>query len=92
VFVLAAPTFILLGKGEEWQIGHIANVRALHASLSEPGLIESRTLPDIVKLSSQVLILQLTQHGWLHRFHIFIPVKSFHPIDSFMLKCNFSLP
>jgi hypothetical protein len=81
MFLLATPAFVLLGKGEEWQIGQVANDFALHPSLSEPGLIESRTFPDIVKLSSQILILQLTQRCRLHRFHIFIPVKSLHPGD-----------
>src|SRR5690348_6426674 len=78
MLLLAAPAFILLGKGKEPQIGHITNHFALHSSLSEPGLVESRVCPDIVKLSSQVFVLQPSQRCWLHRFNIFIPVRSLH--------------
>ena len=57
MLMLVAPAFVFLGKGEQWQIGHSANRFALHAGLSEPGLIESRICPNIVELRSQVFVL-----------------------------------
>src|SRR6266567_5752779 len=70
MLLLAAQTFVFLSKGEQRQIGYIADVFALHADFSELGLVESRTCPHVVKLRSQAVVLHLMQRCWLHRLKV----------------------